>query len=65
MSNEELIKNLEKYDKEVNKLFQENKSLKKIISEMEIFLEEHEATYTLRKLKDLEEKYKIGSEINA
>ena len=65
MSKEELIKNLEKYDKEVNKLFQENKSLKKIISEMEIFLEEHEATYTLRKLKDLEEKYKIGSEINA
>lgn len=31
MTNEELIKNLEEYDKEVNKLFQENKKLKSLI----------------------------------
>jgi len=62
MTNEELIKNLEKYDIEVNKLFQENKKLKEIINEFEKFLEEHEATYTLKKLKELKEKYKILKE---
>ena len=32
MTNEELIKNLEEYDKEVNRLFKENKKLKEIIN---------------------------------
>ena len=53
MSNEELIKKLEEYDIEVNKLFQENKKLKEIINEFEKFLEEHEATFTLKELRKL------------
>lgn len=34
MTNEELIKKLEEYDIEVNKLFQENKKLQQRISEL-------------------------------
>lgn len=34
MTKEELIKTLEEYDKEVNKLFQENKKLKSILKEV-------------------------------
>ena len=58
MSNEELIKTLEEYDKEVNKLFHENKKLKKIINEFEKYLIDVKQFVYLDKLKELEKNTK-------
>lgn len=44
MTNEELIKKLEEYDIEVNKLFQENEKLKSRIDKAREYIKEHKFT---------------------
>lgn len=59
MTKEELIKTLEEYDKEVNKLFQENKKLKSILKEVRNrMLDEGKSLPSAREIIDILDKEK-------
>ena len=64
MAKEELIKTLEEYDKEVNRLFKENKKLKSILKEVRNrMLDEGKPLPSAREIIDILDK-EFKNEVN-